>query len=162
MQDGDNGISKRQPATRVFAVKDGMNDRGPDMTVHGGQDGREGASVRYERERRHDRLACKWLGLFHICARSRCRHARRCRGHASACLRAGIAQVPEPVREWVCGMLDAQERSLPFEEARASVAEFEEAYAVWLAGLEARASARGASKPVEAKPDRFAQADGAG
>ena len=107
---------------------------------------RVGAQKSYPTEVRHAltlhrRESCKLLGLFHFCCSARCRKAAACRGNAELCLRERAPQVPEPVRQWVGGLMEARDDGLTFDEAREDVAEFEEAYACWLAGLEARAGA---------------------
>ena len=83
------------------------------------------------------RDACDWLELFRICRQARCRHAGRCRGDPVACLRAGVRQAPEPAREFVRRMMQAQDQGLSFEEAFEDLADCHDGYFGWLAGLAA-------------------------
>jgi hypothetical protein len=83
------------------------------------------------------RHACDWLELFRICWQARCRHAARCRGEPMACLRAGVQHAPEPAREFVRRMMQAQELGLPFDEAFEDAADCHDGYFSWLAGLAA-------------------------
>jgi hypothetical protein len=83
------------------------------------------------------RHGCNWLELFRLCRRSRCRHARRCRGEPKACLHAGVRHAPESVREFVIGMIKAQELGLSFDEAFDDAADCHDAYFAWVAGLQA-------------------------
>jgi hypothetical protein len=82
------------------------------------------------------RHACNWLALYRLCHRTRCRHAGRCRGDPMACLQAGVARAPQPVRDFVLGMMQAQELGLSVEEALEDTAGIE-AYEAWTAGLQA-------------------------
>ena len=88
-------------------------------------------------ERQRWRHACDWLELFRICRQARCRHAGRCRGEPVACLRAGVRQAPQPARDFVRAMMQAQELGLPFEEAFEDLADCHDGYFGWLAGLAA-------------------------
>jgi hypothetical protein len=45
--------------------------------------------------------------------------------------------VPAPARAFVSGLLKAREAGLDFDEALEDVAEYQEAYECWIAGLEA-------------------------
>jgi hypothetical protein len=97
--------------------------------------GRAAEAIAAERERwRH---ACDWLELFCICRRQSCRRAAHCRGEPTACLRAGVQQAPEPAREFVRRMMQAQELGLPFDEAFEDAADCHDGYFGWLAGLAA-------------------------
>jgi hypothetical protein len=83
------------------------------------------------------RSLADWLGLFRMCGRASCRRANGCRGDARACLRACAPGVPEPVRDFVRAMLEAQDEGLSFEAALDDADEHREAYECWMAGLHA-------------------------
>jgi hypothetical protein len=83
------------------------------------------------------RNACDWLELFRICRRACCRHAGRCRGEPVACLRAGVRRAPQPARDFVRSMMQAQQQGVPFEEAFEDLADCHDGYFGWLAGLAA-------------------------
>ena len=54
-----------------------------------------------------------------------------------ACLRAGVRRAPQPAREFVLRMMQAQDQGVPFEEAFEDLAEHHDGYFGWLAGLAA-------------------------
>jgi hypothetical protein len=85
------------------------------------------------------RHACNWFGLFHLCARTRCRKARGCRGNPVSCLREGAPRAPAAVRALVRHMLESQDRGLSFDEAMDELADGQfVAYECWIAGIQAR------------------------
>jgi hypothetical protein len=90
-------------------------------------------------ERLSARHACNWFGFCHLCAHARCRRANGCRGDPMACLRRHVPQVPAPVRSWVRGIMRAQDDGLSCDEALDDMAEFEDGYFCWIAGLKRRA-----------------------
>jgi len=83
------------------------------------------------------RHACDWFELHRICRQARCRRAGRCRGEPVGCLRAGARRVPQPARDFVRAMMQAQELGLPFEEAFEDADDYHDGYFGWLAGLAA-------------------------
>ena len=85
------------------------------------------------------RHACNWLELHRICRQARCRHAGRCRGNPETCLRAGVRLAPQPARDFVRSMMQAQELGLSFEEAFEDAADHREGYCGWITGLWAAA-----------------------
>lgn len=95
------------------------------------------ASAMHPAERLAWRHACDWLALYCICRNARCHRAQRCRGEPVACLRAGAARAPQPVRDFVSRMMKAQELGLSVDEALDDAADDFDSYDAWIAGLEA-------------------------
>jgi hypothetical protein len=83
------------------------------------------------------RRGCAWLELHRTCRHARCRRARGCRGNPVTCLPAGVRLAPQPVRTYVRLMMEAQDLGLTVEEAMENAADYEDAYAAWIAGLAA-------------------------
>jgi hypothetical protein len=109
------------------------SDPSPPLRCARGGRGAEGADA----VRARWRNACDWLELFRICRQARCRHAGRCRGEPVGCLRAGVRHAPQPARDFVRAMMQAQDQGLSFEEAFEDLAELHDGYFGWLAGLAA-------------------------
>ena len=99
----------------------------------------EAESEEERRERlRLERSMCHWLKLHHVCGRARCRRAGECCGDPAACLEACKPVVPEPVRDFVLDMMEAQAEGHGFEQAWAQARD-RDAYVAWIAGLQAAA-----------------------
>jgi len=102
-----------------------------------------------EAVREASRFACDALRLFRACHRERCRKARACRGDPVACCER--APVPEPAREWVTGLLLAEQ--LPWLPLLAEGnAANRAAYECWIAGIEAGRSVRPPSARPRSRP----------
>jgi len=83
------------------------------------------------------REVCNCLELFRVCASARCRRTKCCRGDPVACLRLSMRPAPEPVREFVRSLLQAQDEGLSFEAAFEDAVDYHDCYFAWVAGLSA-------------------------
>ena len=87
--------------------------------------------------RAHWRHGCDWLALFpFVAGRAAGTPAAAAASRWPACS-AGVRNSPDSVRQFVIGMMRAQDEGLPFEEAFEDVADYHDAYFAWLAGLQA-------------------------
>jgi len=147
-----NHLMKDAQALLAAAIKDGAarvaaamqpaaGDEGLALVARISQDLNDAKIVYAARtpdEQREDvRFICDTLLLFRACARTTCRKARTCRGRPEQC-RARM-NVPQPVEDYAAARL--LRHLMPWLPTRGSAAQ-RQAYACWIAGLEAGAGRR--------------------
>ena len=84
------------------------------------------------------RSIAELLGLPYLCRHAACRRSLHCKGKPENCIPRHTPQVPEAPRAWVRGLLLNAEMEVDFDEALENVAEHQEGFALWHAGLKAK------------------------
>jgi hypothetical protein len=88
-------------------------------------------------ERWRSREISDCLELFRSCRKVHCQRAGRCRGEPVACVRAGLEQAPDSIRELARSLMSAQAEGLSVEDAFEDAVDYHENYFCWVGGLQA-------------------------